>query len=312
LAKQPGEHTLNHHLTRRSFVKRSAMTALASAAIPGSAWAVKRRNIQIGYTGITWPGNQTVEAIGSLAKLGFYGFETFGDVLDSWEPKGGLESVLAENKIPLISAYCSLNLTQSDRRPGQITKAIAWAKLIKKYNGRIFVLGPNGVDRRSYDFAANKANIIATLNEAAKAISDEGITPVLHQHTGTCVETRDETYATLDAIDARYLKFGPDVGQLTKGGANAAQVVKDYLPLVQHMHLKDYNGKEEHLSGYCPLGQGRVDVPAILDLMTGRKISGMVMVELDNDGKVQPPTPPETLAAESKSYLETLGVNFRT
>ena len=37
------------------------------------------------------------------------------------------------------------------------------------------------------------------------------------------------------------------------------------------MHLKDYNGLDDHLEGYCPLGQGNVNVPAILDLMNGRK-----------------------------------------
>jgi inosose dehydratase len=179
---------------------------------------------------------------------------------------------------------------------------VAWAKLIKKYNGRIFVLGPNQVDRANYVFADHKANIISRLNEAAKAIADQGITPVLHQHKGTGVETRDESYATLETVDTRHLKFGPDVGQLTKGGADAVKVVKDFLPLVQHMHLKDFNGKEDHLLEYCPLGKGRVDVPAILDLMTGQKISGMVMVELDNNPKNPSPTPSEKLAAESQSY----------
>jgi len=193
----------------------------------------------------------------------------------------------------------------------QVAKAIAWAKLIKKYKGRVFTLGPNQVDRSNFDFSSHKENIVSTLNEVSKAVSDQGITPVLHQHTGTCVETRDETYATLDAIDTRYLKFGPDVGQLTKGGADALKVVKDYLPLVQHMHLKDFDGKDEHLLGYCPLGKGKVDVPAILDLMTGRKISGMVMVELDNDPKDISPVPPKNLAAESQVYLKSIGVRFR-
>ncbi len=96
-------------------------------------------------------------------------------------------------------------------------------KLIKKYNGRIFVLGPNQVKRAEYDFAANKANIVSTLNEAAKAVTDQGLTVVLHQHTGTCVESRDETYAVLDAVDTKYVKFGPDIGQLTKGGSDAVR-----------------------------------------------------------------------------------------
>jgi inosose dehydratase len=280
--------------------------------VPGFMFAEKIRNISIGYTGITWMNSQVEDAIRSVGKLGFNGFETFGDVLDTWEPKGGLESVLSQSKIPLVSGYCTLNLVDPAKRQEQISKAVAWAKLIKKYNGRIFVLGPNQVDRSNYVFADHKANIISTLNEAAKAITDQGITPVLHQHTGTCVETRDETYATLEAVDTRHLKFGPDVGQLTKGGADAVKVVKDFLPIVEHMHLKDFNGEDDHLLGYCPLGKGKVDVPAILDLMTGKKISGMVMVELDNNPKNLSPTPSGQLAAESQSYLKTIGVNFRT
>jgi inosose dehydratase len=307
-----GESALSHVLSRRSFLLRSSLLAAAATTMPGFVFAEKTRNIPIGYTGITWMNSQVEDAIRSVGQLGFYGFETFGDVLDTWEPKGGLEPVLAQSKLPLISGYCTLNLVDPAKRQEQITKAVAWAKLIKKYNGRIFVLGPNQVDRSTYVFADHKADIISTLNEAAKAITDQGITPVLHQHTGTCVETRDETYATLEAVDTRHLNFGPDVGQLTKGGADAVKVVKDFLPLVQHMHLKDFNGEDDHLLGYCPLGKGKVDVPAILDLMTGKKISGMVMVELDNNPKNVSLTPPEQLAAESQSYLKTIGVKFRT
>ena len=83
-----------------------------------------------------------------------------------------------------------------------------------------------------------------------------GLTPVLHQHTGTCVESRDETYAVMESVDTKVMKFGPDIGQLQKGGSDPVKVVKDFLPLVQHMHLKDYAGGPEYL-GYCPLGQGQ-------------------------------------------------------
>ena len=302
---------MHNTTTRRSFLIHSAVAAAASAALPTSLFAAKTRHIEVGYTGITWLNSQVDDAIRDVAKLGFHGFETFGTVLDEWGPKGGLESVLKQSRIPLISGYCTLNLTDPEKRQDQMTKAVAWAKLIKRYKGRVFVLGPNQVKRSSYDYSAHKTNIISTLNEVSKAISDQGVTPVLHQHTGTCVETRDETYATLDAMDTTHLKFGPDVGQLTKGGADAVKVVKDYLPLVQHMHLKDFNGKDDHLLGYCPLGQGEVNVPAILDLMAGRKISGMIMVELDNDPRNLSPTPSQTLAAESQAYLRSIGVRFR-
>jgi inosose dehydratase len=303
---------LNLNLTRRKFLSHAAL-ASATLAItrPGFSAPVKRRNIHIGHTGITWRNTEVEQAVQDVASLGFYGFETFGEVLDKEEAKGGLHAVLEKNHLPLISGYCTINLTDSSKKKDELAKAITWCGLIKKSEGRIFVVGPNQVPRQTYDFAANKANIISMLNELAKTVMDQGLTPVLHQHTGTCIESRDETYAVLDTVDTKYLKFGPDVGQLTKGGQDALKVVKDFLPLVQHMHLKDFNGKDPHLLGYCPLGQGQVNVPGILDLMEGRKISGMVMVELDNDFKSPSPIPSLELAKQSRDYLQSIGARFR-
>lgn len=310
---------MNPILSRRSFTRTIAFAAPA-IFLPGvSAIAAsidaKTSNrfakLRIGHTGITWSNDHIDQAVAGIASLGFYGFETFGEVLEKWETQGGLRRVLEENHIPLISGYCTVNLVDTTMKSAELEKAIRRAKLIKKYGGRIMVLGPNPVNRTSYDFAEHKADIVNMLNETAKAVADAGVTVALHQHTGTCVESRDETYAVLHAVDTRYVKFGPDIGQLTKGGSDAVQVVKDFLPLIEHMHLKDYNGVDSHLLGYCPLGQGKVDIPAILGLMVDKKIDGMIMGELDNDWGNPSPTPPLDLLRVSKSYLQTLGIKFR-
>jgi inosose dehydratase len=306
----PRRQFLNRYLSRRTFLSQSALAAASLATMPAFA-AQKKRSIHLGHTGITWRNTEVDQAIESISSLGFYGFETFGEVLARAEEHGGLRTVLKQNNIPLISGYCTINLTDPTKKKDEMAKAVQWCGLIKKNGGRIFVVGPNQVPRQTYDFAANKSNIISTLNELSKTVTDQGLTPVLHQHTGTCIESRDETYAILDAVDTNHLKFGPDVGQLTKGGQDALKVVKDFLPLVQHMHLKDFNGKDPHLLGYCPLGQGKVDVVGILDVMEGRKISGMVMVELDNDFKDPSPVPPANLLKESRDYLRSIGVRFR-
>jgi inosose dehydratase len=113
----------------------------------------------------------------------------------------------------------------------------------------------------------------------------------------------------MEAVDTRYVKFGPDVGQLQKGGSDPVQVVKDFLPVIEHMHLKDFSGGE-HYVGYCPLGQGKVNLAAILDLMEGRKTAGMVMVELDSSPRM-PLSGLET-ARIAKAFLEKQGVRFRS
>ncbi len=297
-------------LSRRDFTKVVAMS-VAVTALPATLFAAKKRKIKVGHTGITWPNKEITVAITDVSSEGFYGFETFGEVFDKWEDQpGGLGAVLQAHNLPLISAYCGMNLTDPAKRKDEVAKAVRWAGIVKKYGGRVTVIGPNGVKRNTYDFAANKTNIVASLNDICQAVSDTGMTAALHQHTGTCVESRDETYAVMEAVNTRYVRFAPDIGQLTKGGADAVQVVKDFLPIVEHMHLKDYNGENPHLAGYCPLGQGRVNIPAILDLMEKRKLHGMVMVELDNDGRT--PLVPLDLVKTSKAYLQNQGVTFRS
>jgi len=75
------------------------------------------------------------------------------------------------------------------------------------------------------------------------------------------------------------------------------------------MHLKDYKGWE-HFQGYCPLGEGKVDLKGILDTMEEANPKAGIMHELDGSAN-QPYTARET-AERSKAYLQKLGYEFRT
>ena len=67
------------------------------------------------------------------------------------------------------------------------------------------------------------------------------------------------------------------------------------------------NGGDKFL-GYCPLGEGKVELAKILDLMEGRKLEGRVMVELDSP----PPQPIPAIdtAKTAKAWLQKQGVKF--
>jgi inosose dehydratase len=296
-------------LDRRTFTKALAL-GLAGTAVPVFG-AQKPRRLKVGHTGITWGFSpaDAEKAIADAASLGFYGYESFGNVLEAWEAKGGLDKVLEAAKLPLRSAYCPVNLTDPTKRAAEIATLVRWGQLIKKCGGSVAVIGPNNVKRPAFVFAEHKSNIVSALNEMGKALTDIGIVGALHQHTDTCIETRDETYAVMEAVDTRYVKFGPDVGQLQKGGADPVKVVKDLLPTIRHVHMKDFNGGPHYL-GYCPLGQGKVDIAALCDLLEGSGNDLMIMCELD-PSKGMPDTPLEA-ARINKVAMEKLGYTFRT
>jgi inosose dehydratase len=298
---------MHPNINRRRFLGSVGAALAAASQLPLSASGAEKRRLKIGHTGITW--NEPTQAIHDIAELGYSGYETFGDVLESWMPKGGLKPILDANNLPLISAYCGVNLTDPAKRKDEVAKIVRWGTIVKNYGGVTAVVGPNGVQRPSFDFNANKAEIVAALNEIGRALTDIGIIAALHQHTGTCIEYRDEVYAVLDAMDTKYMLFGPDVGQLAKGGSDPVKVVKDFLPLIRHVHLKDWDGGP-NWQQYCPLGKGKVDIPAIVDLLEKSDKMKIIMVELDSS-RGAPMTPFET-ARTSKEYLQTLGYTFRS
>jgi len=297
---------------RRSFCQTLALAAAGTALGTRGLDAAAPR-LKIGCTGLIWAAapktpENLPQAIIDMDSLGFHSFETWGSVLQANDEKGTLKAVLEQHPIPYRSSFMGVNVHDPAKLKESIAQAIAWGKVTRKYGGTFAVVNAGGVDRKNYDFAAVRQHIVSGLEEHGKALHDLGLDAGLHQHTGSAVDTRDEVYAVMQAVNPTHMKFAPDVGQLQKAGADAAQVIKDFLPIVVHMHLKDYSGGE-HFAGYCPLGQGKVDLVRILTMMNESQPNADVMVELDGSPN-QPYTPKQT-AEISKAFLQKQGYQFR-
>lgn len=298
-------------LTRRTFA-RTILAGAGAAALPALTFA-QAKKLKIGATTLIWGGlPRTPEnlepALKDISELGYNGFETFAQILEDWDKKGTLAALMQKYPVPLTSGYTTVNVTDPSARKEQIEMLQRYAKLIKKYGGRFLVQSSNNRGE-NYKFADHKANIIAALNDYGKAVNDVGLATGLHQHTGSAVETRDETYTVMQAVDTRYMKFAPDIGQAQKGGTDAAQLVKDFASIIAHMHLKDYKGWEQ-MAGYCPLGEGIVDLKSVLATMEKVNPSANIMHELDGSEKMTY-TPRQT-AEIGKAYLQKLGYTFRS
>lgn len=325
-------------LNRRDFAKTVALGvgAASTAAAQGQSMPANKlasnpdgapaagspdqapRRLKVGHTGITWgyaPADAP-KAIDDVGGLGYWGIESFGSILEAWEPKGGLQPLLDKYNLPLYSCYCGFNMTDPTKLKDEIKTMVRWGRLIKSYGGKVSVMGPNQVDRKTFDFKAHKADIVNALNETAKALADIGIVAGLHQHTGTCVMYRHEVYQILDSVDTRYVKAALDVGQLTKAGTDPLAIIEDFMPIMCHIHLKDYNGTH-YWNGYCPLGEGKLDIPKLLNMLEASGNELMIMVELDppwpweKPPVVKAPITAYQTAAMSKWYLQEQRYTFR-
>ncbi len=281
------------------------------------------RNLKIGYSTLAWdvstqdPANFE-NALHDISNLGFWGFETVSPILEAYDVDGVLTRLMGKYKIPLKAGYIAVNVTDTSLRKENIEKVVRVGKIILKYGGTFAVIqvnsrrqisgsgGAQGPD--NFRFREHRADIISGLNEIGMALADIGLPAGLHQHTGTVVETRDEVYVVMDEVNTKVMKFAPDVGQLQKGGADAAKVIQDFAEITAHMHLKDYSGGK-YFAGYCPLGMGVVDIESILDTLETTGHNPDVMVELDRPADT-PMSALET-AVFSRAYLVKLGYKFR-
>jgi inosose dehydratase len=151
------------------------------------------------------------------------------------------------------------------------------------------------------------SQVIDNLARAAEAMVAEGVTPCLHQHVGTWIETEAETERVLADVDESLLLFGPDTGHLAWVGTDPAAIIERHLHRVGAVHLKDvhrnvidaaldaglgYRGTTGRLAFTGP-GRGDVDFAAVLRALAS--FDGWYVVEIDlPDAPASRPTPQET------------------
>jgi inosose dehydratase len=305
---------INRRNLLTSAIATAATLAVAPAAISAEKSIAKPRLRKIGHTGITWgySADDAPNAIRDVGELGYRGFESFGGVLEAWEAKGGLQQLLENQQLPLVSAYCPMNLTDPAKRSEEILKAVRWGALIANYGGHVAVIGPDNVDRKAFDFGAHRADIITALNNIGQVMTDAGIKAALHPHTGSCIQTRDEIWDVMESTNARDVMLCPDTGELLAAGVDPLTTIRHFGDKVAHVHIKDYKGGKQH-DGYVPVGKGRLDLPPIVDALEDLPAGFMVMAELNPDPEENKadPTAARRAAEQSKAAFEALGYKFR-
>ena len=161
---------------------------------------------------------------------------------------------------------------------------------------------------------------VTTLNAVARALRDElSMTVVVHHHAGTFVETPQEIDRLLAETDAETVGLLLDTGHAVYGGADPVEVLRRHGSRVRYVHLKDVRADELarvrttdigmseawKRGVFCPLGEGVVDFPRVVEELRGRDYDGWLIVEQDvvpdDDGRLEPE--PFASARRSRAYL---------
>ncbi len=119
-----------------------------------------------------------------------------------------------------------------------------------------------------------------------------GYEPAFHHHAASYVEAPWEIEELLERTE---VCLALDTGHLLLGGGDPVQALKDWGARINHMHLKDVRlavvegiiregAPVEEIwrrAAFCPLGEGDVDIDAVLAELRERGYSGWIVVEQD-------------------------------
>lgn len=140
--------------------------------------------------------------------------------------------------------------------------------------------------------AAAWARLIRHLAEVEALVRDHGMTPSVHPHVGTAIETAAQVDRLL-ADTASLLCL--DTGHLTIGGSDPLELVRRDPGRIAHVHLKDVRTSiaRDAASGaldytdavraglYAPLGAGDVDIAGVVGALESFGYDGWYVLEQD-------------------------------
>jgi inosose dehydratase len=115
---------------------------------------------------------------------------------------------------------------------------------------------------------------------------------VFHHHLGTYVETPDDVERLLELTDVQLCL---DTGHLLLAGGDPVSALRDWSGRVGPVHIKDGDTKilaqalvdgvdlRELMGrgGFAPLGEGELDLPAVVRVLDEIDYAGWVVIEQD-------------------------------
>lgn len=256
--------------------------------------------------------------LGEMCALGLRATE-LGPV--GWLPTdpGALRERLQRHGLRLVGGFVPAVLHREPGGPA-VEGVARSAATLAGAGADTLVLAADG-DGAGYDQAAKLdeqqwATLLGNLRLVGELCADRGLELALHPHAGTVIERRPEVERLLADSE---VPLCLDTGHLAIGGTDPVEVARSAPERVRHVHLKDVDAA---LAGrvadgelafadavrqgvFRPLGQGSVDLPALVGALDAAGYGGWYVLEQDVMLDREPP-PGQGPVADVRASIEAL------
>lgn len=294
--------------------------------------------LRVGNAPVSWgvyeakgPNPPFATVLDAIAAAGYEGTELGPYGYLPTEP-ADLRRELAARRLLLGSSFVPLPLEDDARREASVLTALTVARLLASQGARELVVADDEDPARAAIAARVPADGSAgwgdaewhaaalTLHAVARVLRSElGMRLVVHHHAGTFVETPQEIERLLAVTDPELVGLLLDTGHATFGGADVLDLLRRHGRRVRYVHLKDVDGAvledvrrrgapmaEAWRRGvFCPLGDGAVPFPRVVEALRSAGYEGWLVVEQDvvpdEGGRLVPE--PSASARRSREYL---------
>jgi inosose dehydratase len=276
------------------------------------------------------------DVLDGIAASGFAGTE-LGDLGFMPDHPAELRDALTIRNLQMIGAFTPVRLSDFGAHAESEATALRTARLLRalceepsRSSGPYVILAEASTPQRAvlagrvgpqHSMRDEEWRAVATGAEriAVRVRDETGLPLVFHHHSGTQVETLDETARFLEMTDPELVGLCYDTGHFAYAGTEPLAALKQFRDRVWQVHFKDYRaalaararreswGYHQAVANglFCELGVGDINFPGILTYLVETGYDGWIVVEDE-----MPPSTGDPLesAKDDRAYLRSLGL----
>jgi len=299
--------------SRREFlIGAGASLAASPCDISASAFGAADYEFKVGYHSITW-GDKTEQAIDEISEVGFRGIQIRRPGYDQYANRAGeFKDLMAAKNLTVVSISTGDVTINPGAEKQEIADRVAMAKWMKEVGGLYLQATGSARAKEGINSHDDYKRLGKRLNEIGKrTLGEYGVKLGYHNQMDSLGERREEVDRIMDATDPKYVWALLDIAHLQTAGGDPVRFTRDYLNRLVYPHFKDViihptqaamdGSRQRPKYDFVELGQGKVNIPGVLQIMKDFRYKGWIIIELDRAPAGR--TPKES-AIISKRFVE--------
>jgi inosose dehydratase len=254
-----------NRISRRSFVKLGALTALSTAArAQEKTVPISKKKITLGMASYSLRAFPREQALKMTRRLGldYIAFKSFHLALDAG--KDEFELALMQVKEQGLFLYGGGVIYMKNKQ--QVEQAFTYANQA----GMKVIIG---------------APVPEVLDLVEQKVKQYDIKVAIHNHgpEDETYPTPESVYDTIKTLDKR-IGLCIDIGHTQRAGISPAEDITKYAERLHDLHIKDVDAAKKE-GTTVEIGRGVIDIPAVLKSLITIGYQGIAAFEYEKDEK---------------------------